>query len=115
MLKPNPDLYEQALEYKVKHQGICRLLKTIRRANLITLSEAYEARQCMNEYLKSVGMYSGDTTFPIGSSAQAAMRAFRLSQSSSTLWSKKTKYGQTRIDVFKAIIDDINKKRKDEL
>lgn len=111
-MKFNIDLYKQAMEHKVNHQGICYLLKAIRRAGLITYDERIRADTLMVDYLIDVGMYSQSTTYPLGGSPTSAAFKFISAQATNTLWSKHTKYGQTRKDVFKAVLDKINEQRQ---
>lgn len=113
MLFKNPNLLQEALEYKVNHQGICWLLKVLRRAKLITGTESFDAKDFMHLYLRDIGKYSGDTTYPIKVPNGNHMGRFLTCQMYRTLWEKGHEYGRTRCELFEAIINNINANREE--
>lgn len=111
-MKVNLELHKEAMEYQVNHQGICWLLKVLRRAKLITAEEQKNSKIYMVNHLKYLGMYSNNATYPIKAIDAHHINAFLACHADRTLWSKRTKYGQTRIDTFKEIIKQINISRE---
>lgn len=113
MLFKNPNLLQEALEYRVQHQGICWLLKVLRRAKLITSEEALNSKGFMCQYLKDINKYSGNKTYPIQTKNGNCLAKFLTYQSNGTLWDKSHEYGRTRCELFEAIINNINANREE--
>lgn len=111
VLKPNPNLYKEGLLYQVNHHGCCWLLKTMRRAKLITEAEQIESKAFTKKYLISVDRWANVAPYPIKHMKLSSSYAYLVGGSDKTLWDKRTDYGRTRRNLFKAIIENINKQR----
>lgn len=113
MLFKNPNLLQEALGYKVDHQGICHLLIIMTKQRLITSKEAHLTGYFMRNYLRDINMFSGDMTYPIRCMLEHEYYAFIHHQDNETLWDKRHEYGRTRCELFEAIINNINANRKE--
>lgn len=113
MLFKNPNLLQEALEYRENNEGICFLLRVLSKQELITSEEEHLAAYFIRQYLRDINRYSGNYVYPIACTTDHEMFTFQNHQENKTLWDKSYEYGRTRWELFEAIINNINANRKE--